>query len=457
MYERELMAIVLAVQKWRPYLLGRKFLVKTDQRSLKYLLEQRLMATEHQKWLTKILGYDFDIQYISGKDNKAADALSRLHEEPLLAAISAPNILSIPDLHAHIASDPTLSKVLKELEAGKDSGGYTLSQGCLKFKGLLVLPATSPFIPIILQEYHSSHLGGHSSIFRTFQRIAEHLYWPGMRKDIHKFVAECSVCQQNKYSAQSPAGLLQPLPIPEQIWEDISMDFIEGLPVSNDFDTIFVVVDRLSKYAHFIPLRHPFTAAIVATIFVREVVKLHGIPKTIVSDRDKIFLSLFWKEIFKFQGTSLNRSTAYHPQSDGQTEVVNRCLETYLRCFVSTKPSKWSKWIPWAEYWYNTTFHASTGMTPFKAVYHRDPPPILRFEQYSTPVSAVEQNLQDRDQILDLLKENLLRAQQKMKFQADKKRRDVHYNVGDYVTTRKYIFHNTKYPHFQKRVMVNLT
>lgn len=164
---------------------------------------------------------------------------------------------------------------------------------------------------------------------------------------MRSFIRGCEVCQRHKAEHTAPAGLLQPLPIPDRIWEDISMDFIDGLPNSNGKTTIFVVVDRLSKYAHFVPLSHPYTAVTVAMSFFDNIFKLHGMPKTIVCDKDLAFTSLFWTELFALNGIRFNFSSAYHPQTDGQSEVVNRTLEMYLRCFTSSQPKLWLKWLSW--------------------------------------------------------------------------------------------------------------
>ena len=137
---------------------------------------------------------------------------------------------------------------------------------------------------------------------------------------------------------------------------------------------IMVVVDQLSKYSYFITMKHPFTAKLVAEVFIDRVVSRHGIPKSIISDRDKIFISNFWKELFATMGTILKRSTTFHLQTDGQIERINRCVETYLRCFCNERCQKWDKFIPWAELWYSTTFHASTKNNPFQILYGRQPP-----------------------------------------------------------------------------------
>eukprot|EP00253_Pinus_taeda_P019405 PITA_19405 len=190
-----------------------------------------------------------------------------------------------------------------------------------------------------------------------------------MKNDILTFVAECDVCQRHKEETVNTPGTLQPLPIPASIWTEVSMDFITGLPKSENKSVIMVVVDRLSKYAHFCALPHPFTPTLVAQSFMDQIFKLHGMPTSIVSDHDLIFTNNFWQELFKIQGTQLKLSTSYHLQTDGQTEAVNKCLETYLRCFTSENQHLWVQWIPLAKWWYNTNYHATTKMTPYEAVY----------------------------------------------------------------------------------------
>jgi len=161
------------------------------------------------------------------------------------------------------------------------------------YKERLVLAKSSKWIPKILLEFHSSKIGGHSGFFRTYKRISSILYWEGMKSTIMEFIKGCEVCQENKHSTLKPAGLLQPLPIPTNVWADISIDFISGLSKAKGLDIIFVVVDRMTKYAHFFALSHPFTAKVVATLFIKVVVRLHGFPSSIVSDRDN-FMSVFW-------------------------------------------------------------------------------------------------------------------------------------------------------------------
>lgn len=211
------------------------------------------------------------------------------------------------------------------------------------------------------------------------------------------------------------------------------MDFIEGLPKSDGFTVILVVVDRFTKFAHFIPLRHPFTASQVANAVDKTAFKTHGIPHSIVSDRDKIFTSRFWSDLFKVWDTTLSMSSAYHPQTDGQTERVNQCLEMYLRCITQATSTKWNKWLHLAEYWYNTSFHTALGCSPHKALFGADP----HVSQVLVLLSSVHQSVVDlvseRNQLSAFLQQQLQRAQLRMKHQADKGRSERSFAVGDYV------------------------
>ena len=274
-------------------------------------------------------------------------------------------------------------------------------------KGKLVVGAVTPVKQQLLQLFHDSPTGGHSGIQVTKKRIASILYWKGLNRDVRSYVKACVVCQRNKPDLSSPVGLLQPLPIPNAIWEDISVDFIEGLPKSRGKDSILVVVDRLSKYAHFLPLAHPFTAAIVAQLYFERIFKLHGLPKIIVTDRDRIFLSKFWQELFSLLKVALHMSSAYHPQSDGQFEVVNRCLEGYLRCMTGEMPREWVLWLPLAEWRYNSSWHSSIGVTPFEAVYGQSLALHIPYLAGDSQVEAADRSLKAREQCIQMLKYHL--------------------------------------------------
>ncbi|GJS43651.1 ty3-gypsy retrotransposon protein [Tanacetum coccineum] len=223
-----------------------------------------------------------------------------------------------------------LKVVHQKLERKEVLDGFGREQGMILFRDRYFIGAESKLKELLLSEFHNTSMVGHSGVKKMLVGMSALFYWKGMRKTIEDFIRKYLVCQQTKYSTQAPAALLQPFPTPSGVWEDVSMDFVTGLPVYKGLSVILVVMDRFTKYAHFGTLPASFNAPKVAKVFMDMVIKHHGIPKTIVSDRDPIFVSKFWKQLFEASGTKLNHSTTYHPQMDGQTEVVNRGLEQYL-------------------------------------------------------------------------------------------------------------------------------
>jgi transposase InsO family protein len=203
-----------------------------------------------------------------------------------------------------------------------------------------------------------------------------------------------------------PGGLLQPLDVPSTVWVDIAMDFVERFPRINDKSIILTVVDRFSKFTHFISLGHPYTATSVAHAFFTDIVRLHGLPSSITSDHDPVFTSKFWQELFSLAGVKLNLSSAFHPQSDGQLEAANKVITMYLCCLTGDRPRQWLQWLPWVEYCYNTAFHSSLKMTPFNVVYGRDPPRLLSYAS-GARLPTVHHQLQERDEFLLQVRERL--------------------------------------------------
>uniref|UniRef100_A0A2N9HHN4 Reverse transcriptase n=1 Tax=Fagus sylvatica TaxID=28930 RepID=A0A2N9HHN4_FAGSY len=300
-YDKELYALVRALETWQHYLWPREFVIHTDHESLKHLKGQGKLNQRHARWLEYIETFPYVIRYKQGKENIVADALSRRYV--LLTSMSA-KLLGFEYVKDMYADDADFSDVYKACD---------------------------------------------------------------------KTAFGCITCRKAK-SKVLPHGLYTPLPVPSEPWVDISMDFVLGLPrTKRGRDSIFVVVDRFSKMAHFIPCHKTDDATNIADLFFREIVRLHGVPRSIVSDRDVKFLSYFWKVLWGKLGTKLLFSTTCHPQTDGQTEVVNRTLTQLLRTVVHKNLKTWKDCLPFIEFAYNRAMHSTTSYSPFEIVYGFNP------------------------------------------------------------------------------------
>lgn len=216
-----------------------------------------------------------------------------------MTAVSVVQPVWLQEVFNSYAIDVFAQKLLQELAVSRsNTKGYTLSDGLIRLDGKIWIGANTGHQTKIIHAFHSTTIGGHSGIQVTYHRVKKLFQWKGLKQAVEAYIQQCQVCQQAKHEHCKSLGLLQPLPVPQGAWQDVTMDFVEGLPKSEGYNVILVVVDRYTKYAHFLPLKHPFTAIQVAKIFLNNVVKLHGIPKSIVSDRDKVFTSAFWQELF---------------------------------------------------------------------------------------------------------------------------------------------------------------
>uniref|UniRef100_A0A8C5PIT9 Gypsy retrotransposon integrase-like protein 1 n=1 Tax=Leptobrachium leishanense TaxID=445787 RepID=A0A8C5PIT9_9ANUR len=270
-------------------------------------------------------------------------------------------------------------------------------------------------------------------ITKTVSSIRKLLWWPTVRRDVKDYITVCEVCTRHKSPKTAPIGLLQPLPIPERPWSHLAMDFIVELPESRGNTVILTVIDRFSKMGHYIPLRKLPSAAELVPIFISNVVRLHGIPLGIVSDRGTQFVSRFWKGFCKSVGIDLSFSSAYHPQTNGAAERANQNIEKYLRCFISERQDNWSDLIPWAEYALNSAVSEATGHSPFFTVYGFDPP-VLPSTFPDTAIPALDEHLVSLKETWGRVKRALEDSSVTQKIKADRHRRPAPvYQVGDRV------------------------
>jgi hypothetical protein len=276
------------------------------------------------------------------------------------------------EIHKGQESDEKIKEIKTLMGLGKSPDFMEDEQGTLCFKKRIYVPEIEHLCQLILRETHDSAYSIHPGSSKMYQDLKEKYWWYSLKRDVATHVALCDVCQRVKAEHQRPAGLLQPLRVPEWKWEEIDMDFIVGLPCTRDgYDSIWVIVDRLTKVAHFIPVKTTYSGAQLVELYMSRIVCLHGVPKKIVSDRGTQFTLRFWKRLHESMDTKLNFSSAYHLQTDGQTERTNQVLEDMLRACALKHGRSWDKSLPYAEFSYNNSYQANLKMAPFEALYGR--------------------------------------------------------------------------------------
>lgn len=443
-HERELLAVVWAAGQWRHYLHGSQCTVvtKSDHKPLEHFFSQPQLSGRQARWQAKLAEFPIKIQYKPGDAMDAADGLSRKFDPvDVLNSMSTvqPGDQFAERLLKAAAADAAYQTRLEQAER-HELDGHRAINGLLvrtvKGHHQLCIPDDPELRRCLLEESHD--LAGHFGADRTAELIARSFHWPKMAEDAQVYTRTCPACQRNKASNEVPLGLLQPLPIPERPWSSVSLDFITDLPRTEaGFDAILVVVDRLTKMAHFIPTVTTVDAPGTAELLMREVVRLHGLPQTLVSDRDPRFVSLFWETLFKLMGTKLALSTPYHPQTDGQTERMNRTLEEMLRAYVNSAQDDWDKKLGMAEFHYNNSLHTSTRETPFLLNYGQhpySPESMLAVALAMGPRNALAcTKMREMQTLLGTARKALEQAQGRQKRQADKRLQEHAFAPGDLV------------------------
>jgi hypothetical protein len=456
-HEQELLAVICALKEWRHYLHGRKFTIITDHQSLRYLNTQPHLSSRQIRWSEYLQQFDYSIEYKPGKFNLVADALSRREDKKVE---QEEEVIEEKSILNTVIEVQTNCKINDEL-INRIKIGYTTDNSCQNIltnprnyhntfqirNGLiycnqqLYIPNHNEIKNKLLEEAHDIPISGHVGIAKTIDLLSRTYYWPKLHEDVKEYITSCLPCQSNKARNSALAGLAQPIEPPVRRWDQVSMDLITQLPkTSTGYDAILVVVDKYSKMLHIIPTTTTVTAPDLAKLFFKEIIRLHGIPSSIISDRDPRFTSSFWQQIWKQLGTKLAMSTAYHPQTDGQTERANRTIEEMLRAYVNRKQNDWDQYLTAIELAYNNSKQASTGYSPFYLNYGQHPSiplsKLIDSENNNNNLinnATAELLLEQLFSDLELARNNILIAQERQQHYTNLNRKDISFQVGDQV------------------------
>jgi transposase InsO family protein len=412
-HDKELLAIVNALEHWRAYAEScSELTIFTDHKNLTHFTTTKQLNRRQVRWSEMLGQYKFRIVYTPGKDNGRADALSRRHDI--------------------VGKKTNVSQaILSQNKDGSLSAGHYWDND--NIAGINSIVKIRPELPeefheAIIRQHHDDPVHGHTGVSRTMELIQRNYHFKNMKKKVEDYIKKCADCQRNKHATHAQYGESQAIEIPSRPWEDIAMDFITDLPWSEDpvtgykYNAICNVVCRFSKGAEFIPFRKDFTAQQLGHVLNDRVVRYHGIPKSIISDRDKLFTSNYWATLMAAIGTQRKLSTAYHPQTDGQTERTNRTLKAYLRTYCNYQQDNWVSLLPIAQVAYNNKKAESTGQTPFFTNHGRHP---NLFERTFPSVNAEAALLtaEEMKKTHEEVKKNIEHAQQRQISYVNQKRK----------------------------------
>ncbi|GJT06265.1 hypothetical protein Tco_0840727 [Tanacetum coccineum] len=447
-HDLELGAVIFALKIWRHYLYGTKCTVFTDHKSLQHILRQKELNMRQRRWLELLADYDCEICYHPGKANVVADALSRKKRiKPL--RVRALILTVHPKLPSQIleAQNEALKEenVKNENLRGMDKSFEIRPDGTRCIKNQSWLPLFGGLRDLIMHESHKSKYSIHPGSDKMYHDLKKLYWWPNMKAIIAEYVSKCLTCSRVKAECQKPSGLLVQPEIPMWKWERITMDFVTKLPkTSTGHDAIWVIVDRLTKLAHFIPIRATDSMETLTRLYIKEIVSRHGVPISIISDRDSHFTSRFWQSLQNALGTQLDMSTAYHPETDGQSERTIQTLEDMLRACVIDFGKGWDKHLPLVEFSYNNSYHASIKAAPFEALYGRKcRSPVCWAEVGDSQLTGPE-IIQETTEKIVQIRQRLQAARDRQRSYANVRRKPLEFQVGDRVmlkvSPRKGIF-----------------
>ncbi|XP_070054171.1 uncharacterized protein [Nicotiana tomentosiformis] len=376
-HDIELAAVVFALKIWRHYLYGVHIDVFTDHQSLPYLFKQRELNLRQRRWLELLKDYDV----ADSLSRKSMGSLSHVEADKVkmtkylcqLASLQNTAKSSfVTEVKERQHEDPELIKLRESIPQQRQPLFERTGDGVLRYQGRLCVPSVGELRAKILSEAHYSRYAVHPGATKMYRDLRQIYWWNGMKKDIAEMVAQCPNCQQVKAEHQRPGGLTQCIELPLWKWDMINMDFITGFPRTlRRYDSIWVIIDRLTKSAHFLLVRTTYSAEDYAKLYIREIVRLHGVPLSIISDRGAQFTTYFWKSFQKGLGTQVNLSTAFHSQTDGQVERTIQIVKDMLRACVLDFKGSWDDHLPLIEFAYNNSFQASIQMAPYEALYGR--------------------------------------------------------------------------------------